>query len=106
MHPAGITSPLWGGRKSEAFSGGGMRKRLKAGVIERARRLRGDRPDTERLLWWKLRELNAHGYHFRRQVPLRGSTLPSIAAVSPSNLTAVSMGYARIWHMTRNATGR
>jgi len=48
-----------------------MRRRLKAGSIERARRLRGDRPDMERLLWWKLRDLNKHGYHFRRQVPLR-----------------------------------
>ncbi|MBS0273749.1 MAG: DUF559 domain-containing protein [Proteobacteria bacterium] len=26
----------------------------------------------ESLLWWKLRELNARGYHFRRQVPMRG----------------------------------
>ncbi|MBS0279469.1 MAG: DUF559 domain-containing protein [Proteobacteria bacterium] len=49
-----------------------MRKRLKAGTIKRARRLRASRPDMERLLWWKLRALNAHGYHFRRQVPMRG----------------------------------
>jgi very-short-patch-repair endonuclease len=49
-----------------------MRKRLKAGTIERARQLRNSRPDTERLLWWKLRELNARGYHFRRQIPMRG----------------------------------
>jgi very-short-patch-repair endonuclease len=49
-----------------------MRKRLKAGTVERARRLRASRPDMERLLWWKLRALNAHGYHFRRQVPVRG----------------------------------
>jgi very-short-patch-repair endonuclease len=49
-----------------------MRKRLKAGTIERARRLRDSRGATEGLLWWKLRELNLHGYHFRRQVPMRG----------------------------------
>jgi very-short-patch-repair endonuclease len=49
-----------------------MRKRLKTGTIERARRLRDSRGATEGLLWWKLRELNARGYHFRRQVPMRG----------------------------------
>jgi very-short-patch-repair endonuclease len=48
-----------------------MRRRLKSGTIQRARRLRRDETDMEGLLWWKLRELNAHGYHFRRQVPLR-----------------------------------
>ncbi|MGN6150318.1 MAG: endonuclease domain-containing protein [Rhizomicrobium sp.] len=45
---------------------------MKAGTIDRARRLRGNRADTEGLLWWKLRELNARGYHFRRQAPMRG----------------------------------
>ncbi|HEY2032142.1 MAG TPA: DUF559 domain-containing protein [Rhizomicrobium sp.] len=49
-----------------------MRKRLNAGTINRARRLRGSPTDMEGLLWWKLRELNAQGYHFRRQVPMRG----------------------------------
>ena len=49
-----------------------MRKRLKTGTINRARRLRGSRSDMERLLWWKFRELNARGFHFRRQVPMRG----------------------------------
>jgi very-short-patch-repair endonuclease len=49
-----------------------MRKRLKPGTIPRARQLRGDRTDMEGLLWWKLREWNDRGYHFRRQVPVRG----------------------------------
>jgi very-short-patch-repair endonuclease len=37
-----------------------------------ARRLRGEMPDAERLLWWRLREANRNGFHFRRQVPIRG----------------------------------
>jgi very-short-patch-repair endonuclease len=49
-----------------------MRKPLKPEVIARARQLRNDRPDMERLLWWKLRAFNRFGYHFRRQVPLKG----------------------------------
>ncbi len=49
-----------------------MRRRLKQGMIERARSLRTNKPDAEGLLWWKLREANRHGYHFRRQVPVRG----------------------------------
>lgn len=28
-------------------------------------------PKAEGLLWWKLREANRNGFHFRRQVPLR-----------------------------------
>ena len=39
---------------------------------DRARHLRGKMPDAERLLWWKLREANRNGFHFRRQVPIRG----------------------------------
>jgi len=58
--------------KAKLFRVGGMRKRLKRGTIKRARQLRDTRSDTERLLWWKLRELNTQGFHFRRQVPLRG----------------------------------
>jgi very-short-patch-repair endonuclease len=38
----------------------------------RARQLRGEMPEAERLLWWKLREANRNGFHFRRQVPIRG----------------------------------
>jgi very-short-patch-repair endonuclease len=49
-----------------------MRKTLKPEVIARARQLRNDRPDMERLLWWTLRAFNRFGYHFRRQVPLKG----------------------------------
>jgi very-short-patch-repair endonuclease len=49
-----------------------MRKRLKAGTIGRSRQLRADKSDMEGLLWWKLRELNTRGFHFRRQAPMRG----------------------------------
>ncbi|MBI1328604.1 MAG: DUF559 domain-containing protein [Alphaproteobacteria bacterium] len=49
-----------------------MRRRLKVGTIARARQLRDGKPETEGLLWWKLREANRDGYHFRRQVPLHG----------------------------------
>jgi very-short-patch-repair endonuclease len=49
-----------------------MRKPQKPGTIRLSRELRGAQTDMEGLLWWKLRELNARGYHFRRQVPLRG----------------------------------
>jgi very-short-patch-repair endonuclease len=49
-----------------------MRKPKKPGTIHRSRELRSVQTDMEGLLWWKLRELNKHGYHFRRQVPLRG----------------------------------
>jgi very-short-patch-repair endonuclease len=38
----------------------------------RARSLRSQMPKAEGLLWWKLRALNRHGFHFRRQVPIRG----------------------------------
>jgi very-short-patch-repair endonuclease len=38
----------------------------------RSRQLRNEMPKTERLLWWKLREANRMGFHFRRQVPIRG----------------------------------
>lgn len=39
---------------------------------DRARALRADMPETERLLWWKLREANRNGFHFRRQVSICG----------------------------------
>lgn len=48
-----------------------MRTRLKSGTLERARQLRHEMPKAEGLLWWKLRELNRHRFHFRRQVPIR-----------------------------------
>jgi len=48
-----------------------MRTRLKSGTRERARQLRREMPKAEGLLWWKLRELNRHGFHFRRQAPIR-----------------------------------
>jgi very-short-patch-repair endonuclease len=31
--------------------------------------------DAEGLLWWKLREQNSRGFHFRRQAPFRGYVL-------------------------------
>ena len=31
--------------------------------------------DVERKVWWKLRELNARGYQFRRQVPFQSYVL-------------------------------
>ncbi len=34
--------------------------------------MRADMPKAEALLWWKLREANRNGFHFRRQVPIRG----------------------------------
>ena len=57
------------------FRVGGMRKRLKRGTIRRSRELRQKATDAEGLLWWKLRSLSEHGFHFRRQVPLRGYIL-------------------------------
>jgi very-short-patch-repair endonuclease len=50
---------------------GRMRKR-KLETRNRARALRGDMPKVEGLLWWKLREMNRNGFHFRRQVPIHG----------------------------------
>lgn len=49
-----------------------MRRQLKPSTRERARAMRADMPKAEGLLWWKLREANRNGFHFRRQVPLRG----------------------------------
>jgi very-short-patch-repair endonuclease len=49
-----------------------MRKHLNPGTRERARAMRAEMPKAEGLLWWKLRQSNRNGYHFRRQVPLRG----------------------------------
>jgi very-short-patch-repair endonuclease len=39
--------------------------------IDRARDLRMHMTDAERILWSKLRELKAIGYHFRRQSPFQ-----------------------------------
>jgi len=52
-----------------------MFKRAKPQAISRARELRKNATDAERLLWWKLRELKKLGYHFRRQAPFRSYTL-------------------------------
>jgi very-short-patch-repair endonuclease len=52
-----------------------MRTPLKPGTIGRATNLRTHATDAERKLWYKLRELKALGYHFRRQVPFRSYIL-------------------------------
>ena len=62
-----------GRSEREAFRvGGTTRHRLDTHTIKLARRFRDRATDTERLLWFRLRELKALGYHFRRQVPFRG----------------------------------
>ena len=43
--------------------------------ISRARQLRRDATEAEKRLWWKLREMKPHGYHFRRQSPFQSYTL-------------------------------
>src|SRR5258708_22105479 len=52
-----------------------MRTPPRPGMIGRARSLRTHATDAERNLWYKLRELKAFGYHFRRQVPFRSYIL-------------------------------
>jgi len=52
-----------------------MFKRAGPNEIARARQLRRDATELEKHLWWKLRELNAQGCHFRRQSPFRAYTL-------------------------------
>jgi len=39
-------------------------------MSERARRMRREKAPAERKLWYKLREFNRHGFHFRQQVPI------------------------------------
>jgi very-short-patch-repair endonuclease len=55
-----------------SISGGGLVRKKNHKIRDHARRLRGNMPKAEGLLWWKLRDLNRHGFHFRRQVPIRG----------------------------------
>jgi len=50
-------------------------KRAGPQEIAKARLLRQGATEFEKRLWWKLRELNQTGYHFRRQAPFRGYTL-------------------------------
>jgi len=52
-----------------------MFKRAETDKIERARNLRREMTLPEKRLWWKLREFNARGYHFRRQSPFGIYTL-------------------------------
>ncbi len=52
-----------------------MRRRLRPETLAHARHLRNEPTIVERKLWWKLRELNTQGYHFRRQVPFRSYIL-------------------------------
>ena len=49
-----------------------MRTRLPRRTVTRAREHRAKPTEAEGLLWWKLRELNRRGYHFRRQVSFKG----------------------------------
>ena len=39
-------------------------------MSERARRMRKEKSPADRKLWRALRELNARGFHFRRQAPI------------------------------------
>ena len=39
-------------------------------MSERARRMRREKGDAERKLWYKLREFNRHGFQFRQQAPI------------------------------------
>ena len=55
--------------------GGGMRRRTRPPIKVRARALRNHATTCEVGLWWRLRELNAHGFHFRRQSPFRSYIL-------------------------------
>jgi crossover junction endodeoxyribonuclease RuvC len=52
-----------------------MFKRASPEHIARSRRLRRDATEVEKRLWWKLRDFNKHGFHFRRQSPFRDYTL-------------------------------
>ncbi len=52
-----------------------MFKRADREKITQARRFRRDATDVEKRLWWKLRELNEQGCHFRRQAPFRAYVL-------------------------------
>ena len=54
---------------------GGEGKRLPAELLERARALRREATDAERLLWSLLRNRQFLGLKFRRQHPLRGYVL-------------------------------
>ena len=62
-------------KRSFIVGWGVMRRRLAQNAISRARALRNRRTEAEGLLWWRLRDLNKRGCHFRRQVPFRGYTL-------------------------------
>jgi very-short-patch-repair endonuclease len=46
-----------------------MFKRAEPRQIAQARRLRRQMTEPEKRLWWKLRDLNRRGCHFRRQAP-------------------------------------
>jgi len=40
--------------------------------VAKARKLREEMTDAERLLWWNLRDRRLQGYKFRRQFPVAG----------------------------------
>ncbi|MGC9954145.1 MAG: DUF559 domain-containing protein [Rhizomicrobium sp.] len=52
-----------------------MFKRAGQDKIAQARLLRRDATDVEKRLWWKLREMNERGFHFRRQAPFKNYIL-------------------------------
>jgi very-short-patch-repair endonuclease len=52
-----------------------MFKRASKRKISHVRRLRRDATEVEKRLWWKLKELNAQGFHFRRQSPFKAYIL-------------------------------
>ncbi len=47
-----------------------MRKRPSDGAHERARALRLEMTEAEKLVWYRLRSRQTHGFRFRRQVPI------------------------------------
>jgi very-short-patch-repair endonuclease len=85
-----------------------MRTPLKPGTIGRARNLRTHATDAERKLWYKLRELKALGYHFRRQVPFRSYILDFVehSAKFVIELDGGSMGKTSTVSATKYAIAR
>ncbi len=61
---------MWEVGKSQSdFPGGGAPE--SDNLQSRARRLRNNATQAERLLWFSLRALKQRGHHFRRQSPMR-----------------------------------
>jgi very-short-patch-repair endonuclease len=58
---------------------------------ERARQLRSNQTDAERVLWRKLRLLKSEGFHFRRQAPI-GKYVADFACHSAKTVIEVDGG--------------